>query len=43
MIKGLEKADVWDALLQLGMALMAPAGQGRVPANRRKIGAGIRE
>jgi len=43
MIKGLDSSDVWDALAQLGMALMAPAPQGRGPANRGKIGAGIRE
>jgi len=42
MIKGLAKGDVWDALLQLGLALMTPAPQGRETANRGKIGASIR-
>jgi len=43
MIKGLDNGDVWDALAQLGLALMTPPAQGRVPGNRRKIGAGIGE
>jgi DNA polymerase III subunit delta len=42
MIKGLGNGDVWDGLLQLGLELMAPAQQGRDPANRGKIGASIR-
>ena len=42
MIKGLASGDVWDALLQLGLALATPAPQGREAANRGKIGAGIR-
>ena len=41
MIKGLASGDVWDALLQLGLALATPAPQGREAANRGKIGAGI--
>jgi DNA polymerase-3 subunit delta len=41
MIKGLASGDVWDALMQLGLELMAPQ-QGRQPPNRGKIGAGIR-
>jgi DNA polymerase-3 subunit delta len=42
MVKGLASGDVWDGLLQLGLALMAPAQPGREPANRGKIGASIR-
>jgi DNA polymerase-3 subunit delta len=42
MIKGLATGDVWDALLQLGLELMAPLQQGRQPPNRGKIGAGVR-
>jgi DNA polymerase-3 subunit delta len=42
MIKGLADGDVWDALLHLGLALLAPVPQGRDVANRRKIGADIR-
>jgi DNA polymerase-3 subunit delta len=42
MIKGLGHGDVWDSLLQLGLELMAPAQQGRDPANKGKIGASIR-
>ncbi len=43
MIKGLDHGDVWDALLQLGLALAAPPAQGRGTANKGKIVAGIRE
>jgi DNA polymerase-3 subunit delta len=43
MIKGLAPGDVWDALLQLGLDLMAPAAAGRKPVNRGRIGAGVRE
>ena len=43
MIKGLASGDVWDALLQLGLALTATVPQGRNAANRGKIGAVIRE
>jgi len=42
MIKGLASGDLWDALLQLGLELTAPAQHGRDTANRGKIGAGIR-
>ncbi len=42
MIKGLASGDLWDALLQLGLELTAPAAHGRDTANRGKIGAGIR-
>jgi DNA polymerase-3 subunit delta len=44
MIKGLASGDTWDALLQLGLALMAPAPapQGRETMNRGRIGDGIR-
>jgi DNA polymerase III subunit delta len=42
MIKGLANGDVWDALLQLGLALMTPSPRGREAANRGKIGASIR-
>jgi hypothetical protein len=42
MIKGLESGDAWDALLQLGLALMPAPGAGRPPANRGRIGAGAR-
>jgi len=42
MIKGLADGDVWDALLQLGLDLLAPVPQGRDVANRGKIGADIR-
>lgn len=42
MIKGLGSGDTWDALLQLGLALMAPAPQGREAMNRGRIGDGIR-
>jgi len=42
MIKGLADGDVWDALLQLGLGLMAPA-QASVPrGNRGKIPGTIR-
>jgi DNA polymerase III subunit delta len=43
MIKGLASGDLWDALLQLGLELTAPALHGRDTRNRGKIGAGIRE
>jgi DNA polymerase-3 subunit delta len=43
MIKGLTAGDVWDALLQLGLDLLAPIARGRNLANRGKIGADIRE
>src|SRR6185295_1819107 len=43
MIKGLRDGDVWDALLQLGLDLMAPMRQGRAAKNRGKIGADIPE
>ena len=39
MIKGLASGDVWDALMQIGLELTAPAQQGRQPPNRGKIGA----
>ncbi len=39
MIKGLGSGDVWDALMQLGLELMAPPQKGRQPPNRGKIGA----
>ena len=42
IVKGLDSGDVWDGLLQLGLALMAPAQPGRDQANRGKIGASIR-
>jgi hypothetical protein len=42
MIKGLANGDVWDALLQLGLDLAAPAPQGRPAANKGKIGASNR-
>lgn len=42
MIKGLASGDAWDALMQLGLELMAPARAGRQPPNRGRIGAGIR-
>jgi DNA polymerase-3 subunit delta len=41
-IKGLASGDVWDALLQLGLDLMATAPQGRDTENRGKIGVDIR-
>ncbi len=41
MIKGLASGDVWDALLSVGLDLMA-APQGRETANRGKIAAGLR-
>ena len=41
MIKGLASGDVWDALLSLGLGLMAEP-QGRETANRGKIAAGLR-
>jgi DNA polymerase-3 subunit delta len=37
MIKGLAQGDVWDALMQLGLALMAPPPAGRKSLNRGKI------
>ena len=43
IIKGLAQGDVWDALLQLGLALTASAAQGRRLANEGKIAAGIGE
>lgn len=43
MIKGLASGNVWDALLHLGLELMAVSAQGRTSANKGKIGAGIRE
>jgi DNA polymerase-3 subunit delta len=36
-IKGLADGDVWDALIQLGLSLMAPAEEGRPPGIRGKI------
>ena len=42
MIKGLANGDVWDALLQLGLDLAAPAPQGRPTVNKGKIGASNR-
>lgn len=42
MIKGLATGDVWDALMQLGLELMAPPRQGRQPPNKGKIGAVVR-
>lgn len=42
MIKGLEAGDVWDALMQLGLALMPAPQAGRLPSNRGRIGAGAR-
>ena len=39
MIKGLASGDVWDALMQLGLELMAPPQKGRQPPNKGKIGA----
>ena len=42
MIKGLQAGDVWDALMQLGLALMPAPATGRAPANRGRIGAGAR-
>jgi DNA polymerase III subunit delta len=43
MIKGLADGDVWDALLQLGLSLMAPAQKsvpagirGRIPSTNRR-------
>lgn len=43
MIKGLAQGDAWDALLQLGLGLMAPSAAGRKPGNRGRIGAGSGE
>ena len=43
IIKGLAQGDAWDALLQLGLALMAPSATGRRPMNRGRIGAGTGE
>lgn len=40
MIKGLATGDVWDALMQIGLELMALPREGRQPPNRGKIGAG---
>jgi DNA polymerase-3 subunit delta len=37
MIKGLGNGDVWDALLQLGLGLMAAPRDGRASVNRGKI------
>jgi DNA polymerase-3 subunit delta len=42
MIKGLAKGDIWDALLQLGLELMASPAPGRGTANKGKIGASMR-
>jgi DNA polymerase-3 subunit delta len=42
MIKGLADGDVWDALLQLGLSLMAPAQGGIPPGIRGKIHGTIR-
>jgi len=42
MIKGLADGDVWDALLQLGLTLMAPAQGGIAPGIRGKIPGTIR-
>jgi DNA polymerase III subunit delta len=42
MIKGLAEGDVWDALLQLGLGLVAPAQGGIAPAIRGKIPGTIR-
>jgi DNA polymerase-3 subunit delta len=42
MIKGLADGDVWDALLQLGLGLVAPAQGGIAPAIRGKIPGTIR-
>jgi DNA polymerase-3 subunit delta len=42
MIKGLADGDVWDALLQLGLSLMAPAQGGIPPGIRGKIPGTIR-
>ena len=42
MIKGLADGDVWDALLQLGLSLMAPAQASVPPGNRGKISGTIR-
>src|SRR6266404_2063213 len=42
MIKGLAGGDVWDALLQLGLSLMAPAQDGMRPGIRGKIPGTIR-
>jgi DNA polymerase-3 subunit delta len=42
MIKGLADGDVWDALLQLGLGLVAPAQGGIAPGIRGKIPGTIR-
>jgi DNA polymerase III subunit delta len=42
MIKGLADGDVWDALLQLGLSLMAPTQGGMRPGIRGKISGTIR-
>jgi len=42
MIKGLADGDVWDALQQLGLSLMAPAQGGIPPGIRGKIPGTIR-
>lgn len=42
MIKGLADGDVWDALLQLGLSLMAPVQSSVAPGNRGKIPGTIR-
>jgi DNA polymerase-3 subunit delta len=42
MIKGLAGGDVWDALLQLGLSLMAQAQDGMRPGIRGKIPGTIR-
>jgi DNA polymerase-3 subunit delta len=42
MIKGLAEGDAWDALLQLGFSLMAPARGGIAPGIRGKIPGTIR-
>ena len=42
MIKGLADGDVWDALLQLGLSLMAPVQGSVAPGIRGKIPGTIR-
>ena len=42
MIKGLADGDVWDALLQLGLSMMAPVQGGMPPGIRGKIPGTIR-
>ncbi len=43
MIKGLGHGDIWDEMLQLGLALAASPPQGRGLANKGKIVAGLRK